>query len=259
MTLSGAKSPTGRDGNPRHQESQATPALRLAGRVIAITGASRGIGLAIAQACAAEGARLALIARQRNALHRAAARMAGAEAFACDVSSPAGVQRLFQTLRRNYGQLDVLVNNAGVFTYKPFVRTTLDDWDKNIRINLTALYLVTRAALPLLRRAAAPHIVNILSISSRTAFPKCSAYSASKFGALGFTRVLGEELRPLGVRVTAILPGMTSTGMVNEVDFPVDRLKLLQPEDVADAVLAALLLPPRGTVNEVLLTPSASH
>jgi NAD(P)-dependent dehydrogenase (short-subunit alcohol dehydrogenase family) len=259
MIQSARNSRMGLDHKPRSQNARAALTSRLADRVIAITGASRGIGLAIAQACAAEGARLALIARQRKALHRAAARMAGAEAFACDVSSPAGVQRLFQTLRRNYGRLDVLVNNAGVFTYKPFVRTTLDDWDKNIRINLTALFLVTRAALPLLRRAAAPHIVNILSISSRTAFPKCSAYCASKFGAMGFTRVLGEELRPLGIRVTAILPGMTSTDMANEFDFPVDRHKLLQPEDVADAVLAALLLPPRGTVNEVLLTPSASH
>ena len=199
---------------------------------------------------------MVLVARSEQLLRDAARGIPGADSCIGDVTDERDVARLFQGIRRRHTRLDVLVNNAGVFTYKPFVRTTPADWQNNIQTNLTSLYLVTRAALPLLRRSSAAHIVNILSVSSRIAFPNCSAYCASKFGALGFTRVLAEELRPDGIRVTAILPGSTSTRMSNEFDFPLDRRRLLQPRDVADTVLAALLVPPRGTVDEILLTPS---
>jgi 3-oxoacyl-[acyl-carrier protein] reductase len=232
---------------------------RLCGRTILVTGASRGIGLTIADACAQEGGRVVLVARNAKTLGEAASQISGADSFVGDVTEEQDVARLFKEIRSRHKRLDVLVNNAGVFTYKPFVRTTPADWERNIRTNLTSLYLVTRAALPLLKRSTAAQIVNILSVSSRTAFPNCSAYCASKFGALGFTRVLAEELRPEGIRVTAILPGSTSTSMSNEFDFPLDREKLLKPRDVADAVIAALLLPSRGTMDEILLTPSQGN
>lgn len=231
--------------------------MALAEKVCLVTGGSRGIGLAIAQACAHRGAQVLIVARNRSVLRRAAASVPGAATFSVDVTRARDVERLFKTVRRRFKRLDVLVNNAGVFTFKPFVRTTLTDWEKNLRSNLTALFLVTRAALPLLERSSSPHIVNMLSISSRTAFPNCSAYSASKFGALGLTRVLAKELPH--IRVTAVLPGATSTRMAKEFDFPVDDSKLLQPEDVAEAVLGALTQPGRATVNEILLTPSAGN
>ncbi|MGH9402321.1 MAG: SDR family oxidoreductase, partial [Terriglobia bacterium] len=218
----------------------AGPNSRLAGRVILVTGGNRGIGLAIAEACAREGARLALVGRDAKALEAAKRRIPGAATFIADVTREREVKALFVSVRRQFKRLDALVNNAGVFTYKPFVRTSLAEWERNLGANLTSLYLMTRGALPLLKHGAAPHIINILSVSSRRAFPKCSAYCASKFGALGFTRVIAEEFRPLGIRVTAILPGSTSTRMTNEFDFPVARESLLQPGDVADAVLAAL-------------------
>src|SRR5579863_8046546 len=183
----------------------------LAGRVVLVTGASRGIGLAIAQACAREGARLLLAARDTKALKNAAHHIPGAVTLAADVTKEKDVKDLFSQVQLQFKRLDVLVNNAGVFTYKLFVRTSLSEWEMNLRTNLTSLYLTTQAALPLLKRSRSPHIVNILSVSSRKTFPKCSAYCASKFGALGFTRVIAEEFRPLGIRVTAILPGSTST------------------------------------------------
>lgn len=232
---------------------------QLSGKRILVTGASRGIGLAIAQACAAAGACLALAARDAAALRKAARTVPGAQAIRADVTSARAVERLFDTVRRELGGLDVLVNNAGVFTYKPFVRTSLEEWERNQRTNLTSLFLTTKAALPLLEQSPAGHIVNILSISSRKAFPKCSAYCASKFGALGFTRVIAEEFRPLRIRVTAVLPGSTSTRMTREFDFPVERATLLQPADVANAVLAALTEPPRAAMDEIVLTPARGN
>ncbi len=126
---------------------------------------------------------------------------------------------------------------------------------RNIETNLTSIFLTTQAALPLLKRSQG-EVVNILSISSRVAFPNCSAYAAAKFGALGLTGVLRRELRAEGIRVTAVLPGMTETRMKDELDFPVRGEDLLQPEDVAAAVLSALVQPRRATVEEILLMPS---
>lgn len=244
--------------SPGSAPGSALPAA-LAGRLVLVTGGSRGIGLAIAEACAREGARLALVGRDATALAAAKRRIPGATTFIANVTKERDVKALFARVRRQFKRLDVLVNNAGVFTYKPFVRTSFAEWETNLNTNLTSLYLVTREALPLLQSNPAPHIVNILSVSSRTAFPKCSAYCASKFGALGFTRVIAEEFRPLGIRVTAILPGSTSTRMTHEFDFAVARENLLQPRDVADAVLAALRQPARATVDEILLTPSQGN
>ena len=172
-----------------------------------------------------------------------------------DVTKPGDVKRLIAAVKKRIRRLDVLINNAGVFTFKPFAKTTLEDWRRNIETNLTSIFLTTQAALPLLKRSQGD-VVNILSVSSRVAFPNCSAYSAAKFGALGLTGVLRRELRAEGIRVTAVLPGMTETRMKDELDFPVRGEDLLQPEDVAAAVLSALVQPRRATVEEILLMPS---
>jgi len=229
---------------------------QLDGRIVLLTGASRGIGLAIAKTLGEQGARLILVARHRGPLEQAAAKVPGALlTLSTDVTKPGDVKRLFATVQKRVHRLDVLINNAGVFTFKPFARTTLDDWRRNLETNLTSLFLTTQAALPMLRRSHGD-VVNILSISSRVSFPNCSAYSAAKFGALGLTDVLRQELRSLGIRVTAILPGMTDTSMKKEFDAPVPAQDLLQPEDVAAAVLSALVQPRRATVKEIVLLPS---
>ena len=229
---------------------------QLDGKVVLLTGASRGIGLAIAKTLGEQGARLILVARHRGPLEQAAAQVPGALlTLPIDVTKPSDVKRLFATVQKRVHRLDVLINNAGVFTFKPFARTTLDDWRRNLETNLTSLFLTTQAALPMLRRSHGD-VVNILSISSRVSFPNCSAYSASKFGALGLTDVLRKELRALGIRVTAILPGMTNTRMKKEFDSPVAAQDLLQPEDVAAAVRSALKQPRRATVEEIMLLPS---
>ena len=230
---------------------------KLEGKVVVVTGAGRGIGLAIARACASHGAALALVGRHGAILRNAARQIShGAVAIVADVTRPGDVRRAFLRVKEKFGRVDVLVNNAGVFTYKPFVRTTIEDWRRNIETNLTSIFLTTQAAIPLFRRSKMPHLVNILSVSSRDAFADCSAYTASKFGALGLTRVLALELRKRVIRVTAILPGATNTRMMDEFGFPIHRDEIIQPEDVAQAVVGALLTPRQATVEEIILTPS---
>jgi NADP-dependent 3-hydroxy acid dehydrogenase YdfG len=229
---------------------------KLEGKIILITGASQGIGLAIARALDGEGAKLILVGRSRGPLARAAAQFRGTVmSVPMDVTKPGDVGRLITAVQKQIHRLDVLINNAGVFTYKPFEKTTLDDWKRNIETNLTSIFLTTQAALPLLKRSRGD-VVNILSVSSRVAFPNCSAYAAAKFGALGLTGVLRRELRADGIRVMAVLPGMTETRMKNELNFSARGEDLLQPEDVAAAVLSALVQPPRATAEEILLMPS---
>lgn len=229
--------------------------LGLAGKIVAVVGGSGGIGFAIAQAAARAGATVAIVAREAARLRRAGKALNAAVAIRADVTQEAETVRAFRELARQCGRLDALVNSAGTFTYKPFERTTVSDWWLNLDANLTSVFMATRAALPLLVKSRG-QVVNILSISSRHAFAQCSAYTAAKFGALGLTRVLAEELRPKGIRVSAILPGATNTRLVRAFGFPVDRERLVQPEDVAQAVLAVLLTPRRATVGEIVVTPS---
>ena len=237
----------------RPAEAAALPSLE--GPVVVVVGGSRGIGFAIARAAHSGGATLAIIARPSRELRRAATELGGAMAIAADVTRPADVQRAFREIGGRFPKLDVLINSAGTFSFKAFEETTLRDWRQNLDSNLTSLYLTTRAALPMLARSRG-QIINILSIASRQAFARCSAYTAAKFGALGFTRVLAEELRPKGIRVTAILPGATNTRLIRAFGFPVDSATLVQPEDVAEAVLSVIRTPPHATVEEVVITPS---
>lgn len=233
---------------------------RLEGKVALVTGASRGIGCAIARALLDEGAHTFLVSRRREAVRKLAAawNAAGgkAEALSADVTREREVNGLIARVKKRSGRLDILINNAGVFTYKPFEKTTLNDWRSNIDTNLTGTFLCTRAALPLLKRKRRGHIVNIISVAGREAYENCSAYCASKFGALGLSRVLAEELRPFGIRVTAILPGPVRTKMIQKLPVRVGKGRILEPEDVARAVVEALTQPQRASLEEIVLRPA---
>ena len=233
---------------------------RLEGKVALVTGASRGIGCAIARALLDEGAHTFLVSRRREAVRKLAAawNAAGgrAEALSADVTREREVCRLIARVKKRSGRLDILINNAGVFTYKPFGKTTLEDWRSNIDTNLTGTFLCTRAALPLLKRKRGGHILNIISVAGREAYENCSAYCASKFGALGLSRVLAEELRPFGIRVTAILPGPVRTKMIQKLGVRVPKGRILEPEDVARTVVEALTHPQRASLEEIVLRPA---
>jgi NAD(P)-dependent dehydrogenase (short-subunit alcohol dehydrogenase family) len=230
----------------------------LRGKTVLITGASRGIGLAIAQALARQGCNLIITSRDRSALGKARRQLASREIqvlpCVCDVTDPISVQELFAAIEGRFHHLDVLINNAGTaHANVPVVKLPLESWLEVVETNLTGMFLVTQAALPLMKSGSA--IVNNLSIAARRAFPGSSAYNASKHGALGFTNTLREELREKGIRVIALIAGATDTAIWNVLWPEAPRKKMMSTETIAQAVADALTLPADSTVEELVIMP----
>lgn len=233
---------------------------RLRGKTALVTGASRGIGLAIAQALASEGCNLAITGRNQSRLNKVGRALARSKIrvlpVKCDVRNPHEVEPLLAAVKRQFRRLDILVNNAGLAQENLSVaQLPVNSWMQVIDTNLTGMFLVTRAALPLMKRSGA--IVNNLSIAAKRVFPGSSAYNASKHGALGFTNTLREELRERGIRVIALLPGATDTAIWKTLWPDAPREKMMSPNTVAEAVVNALTLPAESTVEELTILPSA--
>lgn len=233
---------------------------RLRGQVALITGATRGIGLALAHALAAEGCNLILTARTSTALARASRELASSkvELFtqSCDVRDPHAVDSLFRSVRQQFKRLDILVNNAGIaHPNLPVEKLPFPVWKEVLETNLDGMFLVTQAALSMMQRGAT--IVNNLSIAATRVFAGSAAYNASKHGALGLTRTLREELRPRGIRVVDILPGATDTDIWNTLWPEAPRRKMMLPQTVAGAVVQAILLPANATVETLEIRPTA--
>ena len=233
---------------------------RLRGKTALVTGASRGIGLAIAQALAREGCNLVISGRNRSTLNKAAKELSQRKTsvlpVACDVRDQVAVEKLLAAVKNHFHRLDILINNAGVaHTNLSVPKLPVTSWMETIDTNLTGTFLVTRAALPLMKRGGA--IVNNLSIAAKRVFPGSSAYNASKHGALGFTDTLREELRGHGIRVIALLPGATDTAIWKTLWPEAPRKKMMSPKTVAEAVVNALILLPNTTIEELTVMPSA--
>jgi NAD(P)-dependent dehydrogenase (short-subunit alcohol dehydrogenase family) len=231
----------------------------LHGKAALITGAGRGIGLAIARALAAEGCRLILTGRTLPPLQKASRELArrGIRVLVetCDVRDPHSVRKLAASARKEFGRIDILINNAGIAQPSlPVEKLAYEDWKAVIDTNLTGTFLVTREILPLMRRGGA--IVNNLSIAATRVFAGSSAYNASKHGALGLTNTLREELRPKGIRVIALLPGATDTEIWNTLWPDAPRKKMMSAGTVAQALVSALSLPLDTTVEELTILPS---
>ena len=189
----------------------------LSGRVALITGASRGLGKSMALALASNGAHVALAARDEAALIAvtAEARQFNVEAdfFLCDVSSEASVLELEQKVIARFGQVNILVNNAGMNLRKPVTDFTLEEWNRVINTNLTSAFLLCRSFVPHMKGRNYGRIINMTSIMSHVSLPGRTAYSTSKTGLLGMTRVLALELAPENITVVGISPGPFLTEM----------------------------------------------
>ena len=234
--------------------------LQFRGKVALITGASQGIGLAIARALADQGCSVVICGRNQVALNRVERELSRREVSVLkanfEVRDPLEIDQVFTEVKNRFGRLDILVNNAGVAHPNLAVASLpVDAWMEVIDTNLTGMFLVTRAALPLMKRGGA--IVNNLSISAKRVFPGLSAYNASKHGALGLTNTLREELRGQGIRVIALLPGATDTAIWKTFWPEAPRKKMMSPKTVAEAVVNALLVPDESTVEELTILPSA--
>jgi NAD(P)-dependent dehydrogenase (short-subunit alcohol dehydrogenase family) len=233
---------------------------RLRGKVALITGASRGIGLAIAQALAAEGCHLAITGRDQAALERVRRKLEknGTRVlpWQCDVRDPGSVEALCTAIRKQFRRIDILINNAGLAHLSLNVdKLAIESWLEVIGTNLTGTFLITHYALPLMKSGGM--IVNNLSTAAKKAFVGSSAYVASKHGALGLTDTLREEVRPRGIRVIALMPGATDTAIWNTLWPQAPRRRMMAPTTVAAVVVNALTLPADSTLEELTIRPAA--
>ncbi|MDE0682142.1 MAG: SDR family oxidoreductase [Candidatus Poribacteria bacterium] len=232
---------------------------KLDGKVAVITGASKGIGKAIASAFAAAGAKVVLAARTRETLEQVASDLKenGAEALAVptDVTDVAAVQRLVEQTLDTYQRVDILVNNAGIGYFGPVVDFALDDWDAVLDSNLKAVYLCAKYMLPSMLAQGSGQIINVLSIAAKVPFEASAAYCAAKAGALALTKVLAAEVRQQNIRVTAVLPGSVHTPFWDDVPEPPDFEQMLKPEHVAGTVVSVCQQPLGMVTEEIVVMP----
>ncbi len=231
----------------------------LKSKLAVITGGSRGIGFAIAEALAIAGSNLVVTSRKAADAETAAEKLASHGVrvlpIQCDVRDEVAIARLFQAVKDDFGHPDILVNNAGQsHALFPIEHLPTEVWQDTLATNLTGTFLCTRAALPLMSTGST--IVNNLSAAAYKVFPNFAAYNVSKAAALAFTNTLREEVRTRGIRVLALLPGATDTDIWNQFWPEAPREKMVSAEDVAAVVVAALRVAAAGAVDEIKIGPT---
>ena len=230
----------------------------LEGKVALITGASRGIGLAVARKLGSMGAKLSLCARHVDKLESVASglKSAGvAVAFSgADVTRPGDIESLVQKTRQALGAIDILVNNAGIGYFGPFHEANEANWDSVLDTNLKSVFLLSKAIAKGMIERRGGHIINIASLAGKNAFAGGAIYCASKWGLLGMTECMAEDLRAYGIRVSAICPGTVATDFSPHAGK--DTSKMLQPEDIAHVVEMIVTQAPQSFISEVLLRPT---
>lgn len=227
----------------------------LMNKVAVITGAGSGIGRAIAERFAREGAAVVLAGRDEKKLTAVSkeieVRRGRAHVVVTDVTREADVEHLVEEAVRRYGGLDIMVNNAGVFHTKELANTTSGEYDQVIDTNLKGVYLGCREAFKVMKKAGGGTIINISSMAGKQAWAGLGLYSASKFAVMGLTNALADEGMPYGIKVSALCPGMVNTPM--HAGSSVSADEMIQPEDVAASALYLALLPKNVITRELLL------
>jgi len=240
----------------------------LEGKVVAITGASSGIGEATAVAAARAGAAVSLAARRGDRIAELAERIEadGGRALSVetDVTDAAQAEAFIARTTEELGRLDVLINNAGLMLINPFEHADPDEWRRMVEVNVFGVLHCTRAALPGMRERGYGHIVNVSSVAGRRASALFAVYNLTKFGVTGFSEALRQELAGSGIRVTVVEPGAVDTELASHNSEVVkegakamnEKLgKLLESEDIAAAILHAIAAPDHVNVAEILVTP----
>lgn len=234
-----------------------TPGV-LAGQVALVTGAGRGIGLAIARRLGQMGARIAICGRDQARLDLAASSLREerfeALAIQADVRDADQVSSLVRTVQDEWGPIEILVNNAGTGVFGPFHQFGETDWNNVLDTNLKSVFLLSRAVAPEMIRRQSGHIINISSLAGKNTFANGAIYCASKWGLMGLTGAMAEDLRAYGIRVSAICPGSVAT------EFPgqghKNAAKNLQPDDIAHAVAALVTQSAGSFISEVHIRPT---
>ena len=239
-------------------------------RVAVVTGASSGIGEATARLLAREGYAVALAARREERINSLAEEISssGGKALAIptDVSDPASAKSLIDTTKQELGSVDVLVNNAGVMLLGPILGAELEHWQRMVDVNVLGLLYCTHAALPVMQEQGGGHIVNVSSVAGRVARLGSGVYNATKWGVGAFSESLRQEGVMYNVRVTIIEPGFVDTELQGHNEHPmvVENIqksmeeigKVLEPDDIANAILYAVQQPEHVSINEVLVRPT---
>ncbi len=231
----------------------------LKGKAALITGGGSGLGEATARLLAEDGAAVAVVDVNGENAERVASslRVGGSNAIhlAVDVSDPEQVSRAVESTVGEFGRLDYVINAAGTDFVLPITEMTVEQWDRVLGVNLKAAFLFAKAVLPVMQRQGGGHIVNVASTAAKRAWANASAYHASKWGLVGFTRGLGVEGRPYGVKATVLVPGGMRTHFFDRLDPPPDPANLQDPKNVARVILFVLSQPEECAVQEVIVTP----
>ncbi|HZT09184.1 MAG TPA: SDR family oxidoreductase [Chloroflexota bacterium] len=233
--------------------------MELRGKVAIVTGAGSGLGAAISATLAEAGCRV-LVADVRAEAAAAVAsslteRRLEAAGARVDVSSEAETGAAVERAIRDWGCVDVLVNNAGVDVTVPIEKLSAQQWDRILAVNLRGPFLMSKAVLPLMKARGTGHIVNVTSTAAKRAWANAAAYHASKWGLLGLSHAMHVEARPHGVKVTAVVSGGMRTPFLLERFPEIDSGLLQDPQNVADTVRYVLSQPPETVIPEVMVLP----
>jgi 3-oxoacyl-[acyl-carrier protein] reductase len=234
--------------------------MELSGKAAIVTGGSKGIGYAVAEALARAGADVVICARHEDEVARAAAELERAGrgrviGVRCDMRVEDDVRRLVDGAVTELGRIDVLVNNAGVGRFGSMDELSSDDWHAVIETNLNGVFYASSAAIPHMKRAGSGFIINIGSLAGKNPMPGGAAYNASKFGLVGFSEAMMLDVRHMGIRVSCIMPGSVATYFNDHTPSEKDAWKI-QPQDIATIVMELIAMPERTLPSRIEVRPS---